>query len=96
VTISAVAASASMLTDATNPSPLQVSEGFIRDLATDSQGKQQVHRFQAIVVNLLLLFVGIAYVIQHLAYPEFDTSWLEFLGLSAVAQVAGKQMEKKT
>ena len=96
VTISAIGASASMLTDATNPPPLQVSEGFIKDLATDRQGKQQVHRFQAIVVNLLLLSVGIAYVIQHLAYPEFDTSWLQFLGLSAIAQVAGKQIEKKT
>jgi hypothetical protein len=66
------------------------SKGFFYDIMTDMDGVQQAHRYQAIVVNTLLFAVGLLYVWQHLAYPTFDTSWLELLGLSGFAQAAGK------
>ena len=66
------------------------SRGFFYDVMTDTDGVQQAHRYQALVVNLLLFAVGLLYVLQHLAYPTFDTSWLELLGISGLAQAAGK------
>src|SRR5450631_57360 len=59
-------------------------------IMTDSDGVQQAHRYQAIVVNVMLFAIGVLYVWQHLAYPTFDQSWLELLGISGLAQVAGK------
>lgn len=92
VAISTVTAGASTLIDANNPPTLSFSHGLIRDLMTSADGVQQAHRYQAIVVNVLLLSVGIVYLIQHLAYPTFDTSWLGMLALSGAAQAAGKQI----
>lgn len=66
------------------------SKGFFYDIMTDADGVQQAHRYQAIVVNILLFAVGLLYVWQHLAYPTFDNSWLELLGISGLAQAAGK------
>ena len=64
----------------------------MRDVTTGADGNQQVYRFQAVLVHGLLLGVGVVYVIQYLAYPSFDTSWLQFLGLSGITQTAGKQI----
>lgn len=68
------------------------SEGFIKDILTGWDGNQYVHRFQAVIVNLLLLADGTVYVVQNLGYPIFDVTWLQFLGLSGIAQVAGKSL----
>ena len=67
------------------------SRGLFKDLTTDWDDQQQVHRFQAVVVNLLLLTVGIIHVLRHLAFPIFDATWLAFLGISGVALAAGKR-----
>lgn len=66
------------------------SSGLLKDLVTDWDNQQQVHRFQAVVVNLLLLTVGIIHVLRFLAFPIFDATWLAFLGISGVALAAGK------
>jgi len=72
--------------------PYQPSQDFFSDLVTGfNDDKQQIHRLQAVVANLLLLTVGIVHVTQSLTYPTFDPTWLVFLGISGVALVAGKQ-----
>ena len=72
------------------------SKGLLTDLVTGFDEKQKFHRYQAVVVNLLLLLTGFSYCLQQLAYPEFDQSWLALLGLSGATLGAGKQMLEKT
>jgi hypothetical protein len=74
----------------TNPTPA-VSQGFFKDILTSPDGTQQLHRLQALLVNGLLLGVGIDSVVQNLAYPVFDNSWLALLGISGITQAAMKQ-----
>ena len=91
VAISTLTAGASLIIDNTSTTPnTNYSQGFFHDIMTDPNGVQQAHRYQAIVVNIMLFVVGLLYVWQHLAYPTFDQSWLELLGISGLAQVAGK------
>lgn len=69
------------------------SNGLLNDLVTGgTDNKEQVYRYQSVVVNLLLLFVGVTWVVQNLAYPLFEPTWLAFLGISGVALTAGKQI----
>jgi hypothetical protein len=98
VAISTVTAAASFIVDRTQPDGSGVpSKGFIYDISTGCDGEQKIHRYQAIVVNILLLSVGVMYVVQNLGYPEFDPSWLQFLGLSGIAQALGKRyLENET
>ena len=73
------------------------SRGFFLDLVTDPEDTQQVHRYQAVVVNLLLLFVGVVHVVQQLTYPIFEPTWLAFLGVSGATLGLGKQvLENRT
>lgn len=93
VTVSTVTVGASIIVDNNSTGPTtSLTRGFVRDLMTSPDNVQQAHRYQAIVVNLLLLAVGVVFVVQHLAYPTFDSSWLGLLTLSGVAQTAGKQL----
>jgi hypothetical protein len=68
------------------------SNGLLVDLVTGHDNKQQVHRYQSVVANVILLFVGVGHVVQHLTYPVFDASWLAFLGISGIGLAAGKQI----
>lgn len=70
--------------------PYAPSQGFLADLLTGFDERKQLHRYQAVIVNLLLLSVGIFHVSQQLSYPVFDASWLIFLGISGAAYGAGK------
>ena len=91
VALSTLTAGASLIIDNTSDKKnISYSQGFFHDIMTDSDGVQQAHWYQAIVVSVLLFAVGLVYVCQHLAYPTFDPSWLELLGISGLAQVAGK------
>ncbi|QGZ59366.1 hypothetical protein [Paraburkholderia acidiphila] len=68
------------------------TQGLFNDLVTGfNDDKQQIHRLQSVVVNLLLLAVGVVHVVQNLTYPTFDPTWLGFLGISGVTLVVGKQ-----
>ena len=72
------------------------SRGLLTDLVMGgAELKEQLHRYQAVAVNLLLLIVGVRHVMQHLAYPVFDPTWLAFLGISGLAFTAGKQIIEK-
>ena len=93
--VSAITAGASVIVDNNNGTVSGYSHGFLRDILTDPNNTAQAHRFQAVVVNVLLLTVGVVYVCQYLAYPIYDSSWLGLLGLSGFAQTAGKQLLEK-
>ncbi len=83
----------SMAVDQSNPKiSYRPTKGIFRDLVTDWDDQHQVHRFQAVLVNLLLLAVGIFCVIRDLTFPTFDGTWLTFLGISGVALAAGKSL----
>lgn len=71
--------------------PYSPSRGFWTDLITGFDERKQLHRYQAVVVNLMLLVVGIYHVIEQLSYPVFDPTWLIFLGISGAAYGLGKQ-----
>lgn len=82
---------------AATPDPAKVpstvsSRNMLRDIVTGFDQSQQVHRYQAVVVNLLLLGIGMQYVGSELAFPVFDSSWLAFLGVSGIGLAAGKQI----
>jgi hypothetical protein len=85
----------SLAIDKNNP-PVEFkpSQGILRDLITGWDDQYQVYRFQAVIVNLLLLVVGILHVFSHLSYPIFEPTWLAFLGISGLAYGAGKQITR--
>lgn len=89
--ISVGTAGVSWMADRNMPDrPYQPSQGFLADLLTGFDERKQLHRYQAVIVNLLLLIVGIFHVGQQLSYPVFDASWLIFLGISGSAYGVGK------
>jgi hypothetical protein len=90
VSVSTITAGASFIVDDKVGNSPGYSRGFVFDLMTGANDVQQAHRYQALVVNVLLFVVGIVYVSQHLAYPVFDPSWLGLMTLSGIAQTAGK------
>jgi hypothetical protein len=88
--LSAATTFASVSIDSSAGLPVQRSKNFFSDILT-ADGKQQLHRLQALLVNLLLLAVGVDSVVEDLAYPVFDGTWLALLGISGATQAAMKQ-----
>ena len=58
------------------------TEGFFRDIVSDANGVS-FHRFQNAVWTFVLAFIFLILVYQNLAMPEFNTTLLGLLGLSA-------------
>ena len=91
ISVTTAGASMAATPDASRVSA-SLSGGLLADLVTGFDQSHQVHRYQAVVVNLMLLLVGAEFVREELAFPTFDTTWLALLGVSGVAQAAGKQL----
>jgi hypothetical protein len=72
--------------------PFVLSKGFWNDLLTDFDDTRQLHRYQSVVVNLLLVLIGVFHVVQQLTYPVFDTTWLALLGVSGTLYSGGKEV----
>jgi hypothetical protein len=90
--LSAATTTLSLAADQDNPNlRFSLSQGFLTDLVTGWDDKQQLHRFQAVIVNVLLLIVGVTHVYTHLTYPIFSPNWLTLLGISGLALAAGKK-----
>jgi hypothetical protein len=86
-------AGASMLaTSDVEASAGSTSKGLFVDILTGFDDKRHVHRYQAVVVNLMLLVAGILSVAQTLQLPTFDATWLGFLTLSGAVNAGGKSM----
>jgi len=98
--ISAGSAGVSWAVDAADKTAVKqpnagLSTGFFSDLVRDADDKDQVHRLQAVVVNVLLLGIGIVHVVRSITYPTFDDTWLIFLTVSGATFALGKQMNEK-
>jgi hypothetical protein len=68
------------------------TQSFLLDLVTGPDGDYQVHRVQAVLVNITLLLIGVFHVVTSIAYPTFDQSWLIFLTISGGTYAFGKQL----
>lgn len=73
----------------------RASRGLMNDVVTGLDERDQLHRYQAVIVNLLLLGVGCYYVFTDLGFPVFDETWLVFLGVSGATLAGGKKMLEK-
>ncbi|AVR97378.1 hypothetical protein [Pseudoduganella armeniaca] len=71
------------------------SQGLLSDMTRSAEDKDEIHRFQAVVVNVLLLAIGIVHVVRSISYPTFDPTWLIFLTISGATFALGKQMNEK-
>ncbi|WEF34013.1 hypothetical protein [Pseudoduganella chitinolytica] len=72
-----------------------LSRSLLSDMIRSAEDKDQVHRFQAVIVNVLLLAIGCVHVVRSITYPTFDQSWLIFLTISGATFALGKQMNEK-
>ena len=92
--ISAGTAGLSWTVDSSQAVTGTLSQGLLFDMSTGINNEYEVHRFQAVLVNLVLLAIGIGHIISSIAYPVFDASWLIFLGISSSTYLAGKELTK--
>jgi Flp pilus assembly protein TadB len=70
-----------------------VSQGFLRDLLSDGR-QYSFHRFQIVAWTLVLGVIFVASVYEGLRMPEFNSTLLGLMGLSAGAYVSLKFPEK--
>ena len=71
-----------------------VSKGFLRDILSDSSG-YSFHRFQIFAWTIVLGIIFIASVYNSLTMPEFSTTLLGLMGLSAGTYIGFKFPEEK-
>jgi hypothetical protein len=69
------------------------SQGFLHDLLSDAHG-YSFHRFQIVVWTLVLGIIFVASVYDGLHMPEFNSTLLGLMGISAGAYVSLKFPEK--
>jgi hypothetical protein len=69
------------------------AQDFWRDLLSDADGIS-LHRFQIVVWTIVLGAAFVVIVYQYLAMPEFDSSLLLLMGISAGAYLGFKIPEK--
>jgi uncharacterized membrane protein YeiH len=69
------------------------SEGFLRDILSDSAGVS-LHRFQMFVWTLVLGVIFIASVYKNLEMPEFSATLLGLMGISSGTYLGFKVPEK--
>ena len=70
------------------------SEGFLLDVLSDANGVN-VHRFQMLVVTVVLGILFCVGVYRNLAMPEFDTNLLALMGISSGAYLGLKIPESQ-
>lgn len=71
-----------------------VSTGLILDLLTDAEG-MAFHRFQIVVWTLIMVFLFCVGVYQTLKMPEFSSTMLALMGISAGTYLGFKIPEKQ-
>jgi outer membrane murein-binding lipoprotein Lpp len=74
--------------------PASVSSGFLRDILSDSSG-YSFHRFQIFAWTIVLGIMFISSVYNSLTMPEFSTTLLGLMGLSAGTYIGFKFPEQK-
>ena len=78
--------------DKNNDDPLQSSTGFWKDITTDAHGVT-LPRLQQIIWTLLFGLVFIQQMLSKLSMPDFDSSVLALMGISAGAYLGFKVPE---
>jgi hypothetical protein len=78
----------------TNQSAATVSGGFLRDILSDSSG-YSFHRFQIFAWTIVLGIIFMSSVYNNLTMPEFSTTLLGLMGLSAGTYIGFKFPEQK-
>lgn len=74
--------------------PSMVSQGFLRDVLSDASG-YSFHRFQIFAWTIVLGIIFISSVYNRLTMPEFSTTLLGLMGLSAGTYIGFKFPEQK-
>jgi hypothetical protein len=74
--------------------PAIASSGFLRDILSDSSG-YSFHRFQIFAWTLVLGIIFVSSVYNNLTMPEFSTTLLGLMGLSAGTYIGFKFPEQK-
>jgi hypothetical protein len=74
--------------------PSNVSGGFLRDVLSDSSG-YSFHRFQIFAWTIVLGIIFVSSVYNSLSMPEFSTTLLGLMGLSAGTYIGFKFPEQK-
>ncbi len=72
-----------------------VSEGFLRDILTDSNGIS-FHRFQIVMWTLVLVVIFSVQVYQDLLMPDFSATLLALMGISSGTYLGFKVPEQQT
>jgi len=75
--------------------PPQPSEGFLRDVLSDSSEGISIHRFQMFAWTLILGVIFAASVYKDLAMPEFNATLLGLMGISSGTYLGFKLPERK-
>lgn len=70
------------------------SNGFIRDLLRDGEGKIGLHRFQILVWTFVLGVIFLSSVLIELSMPTFSATLLTLMGISAGTYLGFKVPEK--
>jgi hypothetical protein len=83
------------IADATSALSKPISEGFVRDLLTDASGIS-FHRFQMLVWTIILGFIFCVEVYKTLRMPEFSTTLLSLMGISAGTYLGFKIPERSS
>jgi hypothetical protein len=71
-----------------------ISSGFLRDVLSDSSG-YSFHRFQIFAWTIVLGIIFLSSVYNNLTMPEFSTTLLGLMGLSAGTYIGFKFPEQK-
>lgn len=74
--------------------PNMVSGGFLRDILTDASG-YSFHRFQIFAWTIVLGIIFVSSVYNSLTMPDFSTTLLGLMGLSAGTYIGFKFPEQK-
>jgi hypothetical protein len=75
--------------------PLQPSQGFLRDILSDSGEGISIHRFQMFAWTLILGLIFVGSVYKNLGMPEFNATLLGLMGVSSGTYLGFKLPEKK-
>ena len=70
------------------------SQGFLRDILSDGSG-YSFHRFQIFAWTIVLGIIFVSSVYNNLTMPEFSTTLLGLMGLSAGTYIGFKFPEQK-
>lgn len=63
--------------------PAITTGSWLRDVLTDNNGSVALHRFQILAWTVVLGFIFLASVVRDLSMPEFNTTLLTLMGISA-------------